>query len=541
MARRIGTRWVISGELVAAGPLHVGGAGGGVDADLSLAVDGRGDYYVPGTSLAGAFREWMRSRAERGQVDALWGFQEQSRDPAAGAGETAGHASYILVENAPVRLPPDAVVEIRDGVGIDRVYGAAAEHIKYDRAVIPRGAIMAFEITVEHGEIDGERAGTDSPSPAQALTSDLLKALEAGEVRLGAAKTRGLGRVRLERLQIREYRMHTREGVLKALLHAGDDVDLESIRSKAGAALLRKRPRVAVEVGWRPCGPLMVKAERDGFAVDMLPLVSLVGGGLSFVLPGSSVKGTLRSHGEKIVRTVCGRRAPDSGNPKQRFIKQLDEPLISALFGASRPPADGRHDTPAQETETPRLGLGALSVDDCYSEARVPYGRWAAIEYATDEQELERALTAAGLAQAQVAHHVAVDRWTGGAADGFLYSVLEPHGVTWESIRLSLDLTRIPRGDRAPAFACLLLILRDLAAGRIPLGFGTNRGMGSVEINHISIGGIDLEEEGILSSVGGVVLDKGDLSGLGPEFRRGLNAEWLTWVDAQSAGGVNAV
>ena len=28
-----------------------------------------------------------------------------------------------------------------------------------------------------------------------------------------------------------------------------------------------------------------------------------------------------------------------------------------------------------------------------------------------------------------------VDRWTGGAAESFLYTVLEPHGVAWEPLR----------------------------------------------------------------------------------------------------------
>ena len=40
-----------------------------------------------------------------------------------------------------------AVAEVRDGVGIDRMRGAAADRYKYDRAILPRGTRLPFELT----------------------------------------------------------------------------------------------------------------------------------------------------------------------------------------------------------------------------------------------------------------------------------------------------------------------------------------------------------------------------------------------------------
>lgn len=48
----------------------------------------------------------------------------------------------------------------------------------------------------------------------------------------------------------------------------------------------------------------MVKAEGEGIAVDILPLISGFDGGITFVLPGSSIKGALRTQAERIIRTV---------------------------------------------------------------------------------------------------------------------------------------------------------------------------------------------------------------------------------------------
>jgi hypothetical protein len=60
--------------------------------------------------------------------------------------------------------------------------------------------------------------------------------------------------------------------------------------------------------------------------------------------------------------------------------------------------------------------------------------------------------------------------------------VLEPYAATWEPIQLHVDHDRL--GSLAnPALALLGLVLRDLGAGRIPLGYGTNRGMGDIAVD----------------------------------------------------------
>jgi CRISPR/Cas system CSM-associated protein Csm3 (group 7 of RAMP superfamily) len=119
--------------------------------------------------------------------------------------------------------------------------------------------------------------------------------------------------------------------------------------------------------------------------------------------------------------------------------------------------------------------------------------RWRSVEQAADDPQndsgtLRKSLDAAGLTETQQAFHVAIDRWTGGAADQMLYSALEPFNLAWEPIELSLDLRRIEESQRGAVQALLWLTLRDLALGRIPLGYGVNRGYGSLKVEKIMVG-----------------------------------------------------
>lgn len=169
MARKVTTRWKITGTLIAETPLHIGGVGGDADTDLALAVNGAGEYYVPGTSLAGALRGWMTQllNNDESQIKDLWGDHLDAKRG----------ASFVIVDDAVIHIPNNADVEIREGVGIDRHFGTAANGFKYSRAVIPKGSKFKLPLTFD---------SQDDGLPNALI--QLLCALEAGDIRLGAAK-----------------------------------------------------------------------------------------------------------------------------------------------------------------------------------------------------------------------------------------------------------------------------------------------------------------------------------------------------------------
>jgi CRISPR/Cas system CSM-associated protein Csm3 (group 7 of RAMP superfamily) len=514
MARDVLCRFRLTGTLVAKTPLHVGGHGADVDTDLPLTRDGRGELYVPGTSIAGALRQWCEQAFGDDSMNVHWGFQDGDH----------GHASFVIVEDLPVNEAPAVVVEVRDGVGIDRRRGAAAEYIKYDRAILPRGTKLRFALSAEAKDSEQRLA-------VLAMLAALKEAMEKAGVRLGASKTRGLGRIKLEDGMLVEERLNDRQGILAFLKNGGVMVnpsDVEEARQKHTA---RTMPRLRIIINWQPAGPLMVKAGFDGVAVDMLPLLSGGNGGLSLVLPGSSVKGAMRAQAERIVRTLLGRDLTGS------FLTDLELPLIDDLFGL-RGLSDGDIQRRRSEFEKRHrgrtvpddgaLGLAALSVDDCYGKTSLSRERWAAVQGATTDAALRNALGTAGLQSWSQAYHVAVDRWTGAAAESMLYTVLEPHRAEWELLELEVDLMRLRDTERLPAVALLLVVLRDLAQGRLPLGLATHRGMGAVEVKSVTITPQNVEAS--LDGLGGVTVSNHGLANV----PAALNQAWRSWIEREA-------
>lgn len=548
MARNIQSRYRITGILTALTPLHVGGYGDSAETDLPLARNGAGEFYMPGTSLAGVLRAWYERAFGKASTQELWGFQQHE----------TGHASYVLIDDAPVQLPEGAYVEIRDGVGIDRVWGTAAEGIKYDRAVLPRGTRIPWVMTLEIPARQLSKALQQSETPdafdarvrhTKALLGHLLVALEAGNIAFGAARTRGLGRMACTLHTVLHQQFDSREGILAVLQGQGTAVTPQDLIAADAATLPERQPCLKMAIRWEPCGSLMVKAGYDGVGVDILPLVSATEQGVALVLPGSAIKGVLRSQAERIVRTVLGRRAASLTNARQRFLTHLEElPLIRELFGSRTQSPEALSAAPVPATG-PLPGLGALAVDDCYARDSMPLEHWRAVtiartapEQSYEDQELWKTLkilehVPQGRGHYTVAHHVAIDRWTGGAADGMLFSVLEPVHITWHDLRLTLDLGRLPETLRLPGLMLLLLTLRDLLHNRLPLGFATNRGMGELVVSEIHFQGTALDAIA-LGTFTDFRLSEAGFGTLDAIMRERLTTEWQAWIATQAAGAL---
>lgn len=499
MARASSRQIVVTGTLRAMTPLHVGGIGPDVDTDLPLARDGLGRVYVPGTSLAGALRQWFEAAFGEDDTKAVWGYQKSDE----------GDASRVVVCDLAVSQGADEI-EVRDGVGIDRCTGTAAERIKHDRAVLPSGSVLEFRLEVELPR-DAAHANR-----YQSEVGHLLTALKEERIRLGAATTRGLGRIKLQDEKIEIQDRASKKGILE-VLRGG-------VAKQAVTDLLEADPDVApkpqevlrLTVTWAPRGPVMVKAGYDGIAVDSLPLMTGRDGQLAPVLPGSSIKGALRSQAERIVRTVKPRPAPQPtlGGQPTAFLDQIEGlELVEWLFGST-----GGDDSGA----TVRLGRGALRVDDCLG-ASIDPAAWQAIESASTPEGLRTALNG-HRSRWQHAYHVAVDRWTGGAADNLLFTVLEPFDQQWEPIRMEVDLARLPDAHRQPCLALLALTLQDLEAGRVPLGFGVNRGMGDLSVSDVSIDGCEAAGPQDAMTLDGLLTT--------------VRSEWQNWAKSKEGDSV---
>ena len=268
---------------------------------------------------------------------------------------------------------------------------------------------------------------------------------------------------------------HTAINLIRKWVGSESDGDQES------SAAQRIRP-TQVRISWNsPTGvfvhdpqsddgntqhPLRVKTAGKSTADSTAPLL----------IPGTSIRGALRSRCSRIARTVLYADNPPS--PVESFTQ--------ADSDGNQVPID-IHEQLAKEPRLVRYMFGtteyrgAVRVRDCTTKDTGP---------------------------SVTVTHNAIDRWTGGVVEGLLFNeVTYPH-ATWNDIVIEVDTARLLQNvktesgigglslDECLPFAraswCLLCIaLAELSAGTLPLGGRTTRGHGQVEVTSLSVAGAD--------------------------------------------------
>lgn len=509
---------IITGTLKTRTALHVGAGESRNEADALLRRTAAGELLVPGTAIGGVLRALATRLAPRLGSDicrALWGqeklgnFYEKERkraeatdgpqprtacdcvvcrlfgafDPQASNKPEAGCASRLWVYDAKLGLTGFENLSglgpstwIRDGVGINRQTGAAARQgaVKFDLEVLPAGACFDLRLEVEQATDEDE-----------CLLAAVLAEWKAGRGTIGGRVARGLGAFTLEGLTCQRRDLGTPAKLMAYL--RGNEVaepyvvgDKAWLAARVATAQEKIKPAngdpfiaqswLEVEFTLEGTGPLLVndptQAGLSGF--DHAPLIE----GRP-VLTGASLRGVLRSHAERIARTLATERAADRDDflatcpacsPVARPIDTENVALAScdALLqrreqaGAAENCSRGANREVDPEKElclacqlfgSPRLG-SRLIVEDAYlKEGTEPVYK--------------------------VQDFLAIDRFTGGGRDGAKFDAL----ALWKppfTARLRLE------NPRAWELGWLALVLRDLAEGWLTVGFGAAKGFGKV-------------------------------------------------------------
>lgn len=209
-----------------------------------------------------------------------------------------------------------------------------------------------------------------------------------------------------------------------------------------------------------PQGPLLIKSGQEAGADPTLLDMNFVRTthatlGRTVYLPGSSLKGALRSYCEKIGRTV----GLDVCNPlKQR--ENDDGTRMGCGF---------RLDPKARSMSGIEIYPELCPICQVFGHTIMASHLWLADAYPTEE-------TRDKVNDTEERDGVAIDRISGAVAVGpFQLEV-----VTRGEFRTSLTL----RNFQLWQVGLLALALRDMSDGRVPLGFAKSRGLGQVTINY---------------------------------------------------------
>jgi CRISPR-associated RAMP protein (TIGR02581 family) len=215
-----------------------------------------------------------------------------------------------------------------------------------------------------------------------------------------------------------------------------------------------------VTVRFHPIDPILIKS---GYATldgpDMVPVSTLRDGKKTYFFPGSSLKGALRSHFERIARTLregsvclpyydpnkkdqfkvpvaaeqesygCGFRSPSNGRPKTSATAYHESCAACRLFGSLR-------------------FAGRFSIGDAYP---LP-----------DREP-----------KPSTRNGVGIDRFTGGTVRGVLFDMVVLEGGVFEA---KLRVTNFELWQ----LAAVNFLLADLRDEMIALGSGRSRGLGRV-------------------------------------------------------------
>ena len=152
--------------------------------DSDVLRNGSGELFVPGTSLAGAFRDYLgTAKNEPG----IMGYSEGEK----------GKMSSLYISD--IYFDEGAAeVSIRDGIKLTEEKIADAKH-KFDMEIIEtgvQGTIFMNYILREGEESDG----------FEHTIQDILQDIQSGIIRLGANKNRGFGRLKILEIYQREFR-----------------------------------------------------------------------------------------------------------------------------------------------------------------------------------------------------------------------------------------------------------------------------------------------------------------------------------------------
>lgn len=481
---------VITATLTARTAVHIGSGEGNDLTDALVRRGADGQPFIPGTAIAGVLRALLTRLAPRLGESCCVVLAEPSAErnkscscavcrlfgdvnPTDEEGSTSA-ASRLLVFNA---RPSDALpcLLIRDGVGIDRVTGAAARAgaVKFDLEVLPAGATFELRMELRNSSLEDERL----------LTAGLAE-WKAGRLWLGGRVARGLGAFDLGNLQFKTLSLDTPAQILAFLKddkpwQQAQPVDgwLRERLNSISFAPADGKPE-AVARGWLSLagtlqaeGALLTNdtlaAGASGF--DHAPLLVRWGEWKSPVLTGAGLRGVLRSHAERLARTLVTLQAPgkedflrccpacdpnvrDGDKEKKLPLESCDSLLKKAgIPGSDEDSADLLCLT-CRLFGSPRLG-SRLIVEDA--------------PYQPTEKQSGPVL--------KMLDFLAIDRFTGGGAEGAKFDAL----ALWRpafALRLHLE------NPEPWELGWLWLVLRDLSEGWLTVGFGDAKGFGRVKL-----------------------------------------------------------
>ena len=424
-------RLLVTGRLRLITPLIIGGGSSLYgDSDIVVLKDMQGKPYIPSSSITGALKDDFNNHSYKGSVDQdkykqnklwFWGgeytFKRNDEKVRRSCQSAMMISDLILSEGSMAR------VRIRDGIRINRSTGIVEQGAKYDFEIVEPGIAFDFQMEVTIREAFNLEL-------FNSFFDWIVYQLSQGQIALGARTNQGFGRCCLENISSYRYDYQDRDHIIAWLTG-----DRDIVRQTAGDysqvdKLFKKETRqFSIKADFRIKNSLIVGSySGDPSAPDKVHLKSYDGLKETAVLPGTSIRGAIRSHAERIINTLGG-----DGNE-----------MLKGLFGwvDTEKPDSGRN----------KAIKGRIKIEE------------KPITLNTFVEEIQ--------------YRIKIDRFTGGVMNNALFDSMPIWaGQGDESmVTLELDIDRYQDWEAG----LILLVLKDLWNGDLAVGGEKNIGRGTL-------------------------------------------------------------
>ncbi|HIE34253.1 MAG TPA: hypothetical protein EYP86_03860, partial [Candidatus Altiarchaeales archaeon] len=362
---------------------------------------------------------------------------------------------------------------IRDGVGIDRETDASSRktRAKYDFEVVLKDSDFAFKIAI-YGNIRQE---------GEKILSCVLAEWQEGRGYLGGNIARGMGNIKLEDIKVFSLNLSNNETLMTFLKEDDETKSAEEEENWLETTIKGARVLIKNDIGneylynsfaqidfkLKFLGGLVIndilKSVQSGF--DFCPKME----NGRFILPGSSLRGILRSHAERIARSLVTLSSDNEDEflnrcPACNPFADKEDPLISCnvLFREYKR-------THEEEINDEKLCLACQLFGSSFKGSRL---------YIIDGEMIDTP-------EIKIMDFLAIDRFTGGGKEGAKFDAL----VLW---RPEFKLRIFIENPKNWQLGWLMLVLKDIKEGLVSFGFGKNKWFGrtTIEDETIKIGAI---------------------------------------------------
>lgn len=424
----IAKKIIIKGKLVTKSPLRIGSGGTDNITDILVLKNKEGKAFIPGTSLAGVLRREIKALCGVDEVvNCLFGYVDKK----------TGDCKQSLITVSDVVFD-DSKIVIREGVGINSLAGTAIENAKFNFEGIERGAEGNFEIEITVRQQDEdineyEFLHRDDKFYAKDMYEDLAASLAdilSSGISIGASTAKGFGKVTtkancgwvafdfvngkdakdwLNYLKTGKKPANTYVANEKSARYADEDFVLEAEFELRSSLLVRDYEAAeGLKIGDKNINAVQMKSKDD------------------YVIPGTSVKGTLRSYAERILLAMNGK--------DQAKVRKF----INEFMGF------------VADKESEHSQKSKLLVDEVYIKSK---------RLVENEQTRNR-----------------IDRFTGGTIETALFTEL-PVWQQGKGVPVINLCCRVQKCTEAQA-GLMLLLLREMWQGYIAFGGGKAIGRG---------------------------------------------------------------